>query len=320
MELVFLGTPAFSVPSLRALVDDGHHLRCVVTRPDRPRGRGRQPSPPAVKRAAKEQGLTVYQPEDINSPEAIRRIGGTGARLGVVVAYGEILCGELLKGLPEGFINLHASLLPRYRGAAPINRAIVNGEEETGVTVQRMVQKMDAGPILHQRSVGISADETAGELHDRLAEVGARALSEVLARMDRGEDVTERPQDPSQISYAPALDKEDGRVDWTMPAAELDCFVRGMTPWPGATSQFHGNHREEQVTLLEVTPLPERDSGTAPGTLVNIDEEDRPVVQTGRGMVLIKRIKPANSSGMDGSDFVHGHRAEVGDEFGGETR
>lgn len=315
MRLLFFGTPDFAVPSLLSLHQAGHEVELVVTRPDRPRGRGRKPAPSAVKRAALDLDLDICQPDSVNNPDVTAELADRDAEIGVVVAYGEILGPPLLRSVPRGFLNLHASLLPKYRGAAPINWAIMRGEEKTGVTVQRMVPEMDAGPMLEQRAIGIGRDETAGKLHDRLAEVGASAITDVVNRLDRGEEIPEQTQDSDEVTYAPKLEKKHGRVDWSLPAEEIRNRVRGVTPWPGAVTRYCGQNRCEEVTLMQVQTRPDhRDSGE-PGTVVEITDEERVVVRAGRGLVVIDRIKPANSREMDAADFVHGHRVQTGDIF-----
>lgn len=315
MRILFFGTPDFAVSSLRALHEAGHEVACVVTRPDRPRGRGRRPAPSAVKKAALELDLDLYQPETVNSPEALERFRREEPELGVIVAYGEILRLELLEVPERGFINLHASLLPRYRGAAPINWALIRGEKHTGVTIQRLAPRMDAGPILAQREVKIGPEETAGQLHDRLAEIGAAELAALLHRLEAGKEVPERPQDPEEVTYAPKLNKEHGRVDWTLPAEEIRHRVRGVTPWPGATTHFCGQHRCEEVTLTRVGTCPGVEGDEPPGTVLEITGEERLIVRAGRGAVVVQRLKPAGSREMDAADFVHGHRVERGDKF-----
>jgi methionyl-tRNA formyltransferase len=218
MRLVFAGTPDFAIPPLRALHDAGHDISGVITRPDRRRGRGHKMQPTPVKRAALELELPVLQPESINDDNFRESLRELEPELGVVVAYGAILHRPLLELPGRGFINLHASALPAYRGAAPINRVIMNGETETGVTVIRMVEEMDAGPVLARETVPIDPDDNAGDLHDRLAEVGARVLRGVVDDMDAGNPPRETPQDESKVSYAPMLSGEDRQIDWSRPA------------------------------------------------------------------------------------------------------
>jgi len=326
MKLAFLGSPDFAVPTLRALHEAGHELRLVVTRPDRPRGRGRKPAATAVKQAAEELGLPVLQPRSANSPDAIDALAGSGAELGIVAAYGEILKPAVLAALPQGFLNLHASLLPAYRGAAPIHWALIRGETETGVTIIRMAPKLDAGPILAARRVAIGAGETMGELHDTLAREGAALMADVVGRISAGQDVPERPQPKSGGFYARTLTKDDGRLDWTAAAGDVCNHVRGLNPWPGAHTTFRDREgRELAVTLLqaEAAPdmpapaapaVPDADGQAEPGIVLAV-EPHALLVQAGGGVVRVRRLKPAGSRAMAAEDFVHGHHVAPGDRF-----
>ena len=317
MELLFFGSPAFAVPSLRALHEAGHRFQTVVTQPDRPRGRSGRPAPTAVKQAALEFGLSVFQPASANAPEAVEALRGQGAELGVVVAYGEILKASLLCVPRRGFINLHASLLPKYRGAAPVNWALIHGEATSGVTLIRMSPRMDAGPILAQREVAVGEDETAGELAERLAVIGAEVLVAVVDRLAAGEDVPGRPQAEASASSAPKLTKENGRMDWSLSAAEIRNRVRGLTPWPGAYSELKCEGRLHRVTLLQVEALAESEPAPArePGMVVRADDAEGVVVRAGVGLVRINRLKPAGRQAMQAADFIHGCRLRPGDRF-----
>ena len=315
MRIVFLGTPDFSVPPLEALHGSGHDIVLVVSRPDMRRGRGRRPAPTPVKAAALRMGLPVYQPPTVNEPGAVERLCGVRPEIGVVVAYGEVLKREVLSVPREGFLNLHASLLPKYRGAAPINWAIMRGEKETGVTVQRMTRELDAGAILAQQSVVIGKDDTAGDLHDSLCERGAELMLDVVQRLSRGEALQERTQEPAEVSYAPKLTKKDGRIEWHQTAAQLRNRVRGLTPWPGAFCCFVGQDRTEDVIVLHVALGPEGEGTVAPGTVLSADDREGIVVQTGQGTVIIEKLKPASGRAMTAADFVHGHAVGPGDRF-----
>jgi len=304
-----------AAPALRAVHRAGHRVVLVVTRPDARQGRGQRMAVPAVKRAAQEFGLQVYQPRSVNRVGFIERLRAAGPDIGVVVAYGEILKRRVIEVAPRGFVNVHASLLPSYRGAAPVNWAVIRGETRTGVTVQRMVAELDAGPVLAQRAVGIGPDDTAGGLHDRLACVGAELLVEVLAQMEGPLPPVERPQDETAVTYAPKLTKEDSRIDWCLPAGEIRNRVRGLTPWPGAITRFVGGARSECVTLLKVAAAPHSNGDRAPGTVVNLTDQDGIMVQSGGGMVIIRELKPASGRAMTGADFAHGRHVQPGDRF-----
>ncbi len=315
MRILFFGTPEFAVPPLEAVQGAGHRVVLVVTRPDARRGRGRRPSPPPVKKAALRMGLELCQPRSLAGASCLERLRAADAELGVVVAYGAMLGREVLSVPQQGFLNLHASLLPKYRGAAPINWALIRGEEESGVTVLRMTPELDAGPILAQRRLAIGENETAGDLHDRLSAAGSALLVEVLNRLSTGQQVPERSQDPEGVSCAPKLTKKDGRIDWRRPAGELRNRVRGLTPWPGATTRFVGAERTEEVILLDVAAEPQADAGAQPGTVLGAGDEQGIVVQSGRGAVIIERLKPASGRAMSSADFLHGRRVRPGDRF-----
>jgi methionyl-tRNA formyltransferase len=314
MKLVFFGSPGFAVPSLRRLHGAGHSVMLVVTRPDRPRGRSGMPMATAVKVAAGDLGLPFFQPADPNAPGALAHLRGEGAELGVVVAYGEILSAEALATTSSGFLNLHASLLPDYRGAAPINWAIMRGEQETGVSVIRMAPRLDAGPVLAERPVRIGPDETAGQLEARLADMGAELLDDVVGRLARGELPEGREQPRRTSFFARRLTKEDGRIDWSAPAAEIHNRVRGLSPWPGAYCQFEGNGRNERVHLLRVRSAPAGPQRAEPGTVLQAGG-DGIFVKAGAGVVRILEVKPAGSRAMAAADFVNGRAVRAGDRF-----
>ncbi|MFO8007640.1 MAG: methionyl-tRNA formyltransferase [Candidatus Brocadiia bacterium] len=320
MKLLFFGSPDFAVPSLRALHAAGHDALRVVTRPDKPRGRGREPAATAVARVAEELGLDTCKPKSANNAEPVRELSATGAELGVVVAYGEILSPELLEATERGFLNVHASLLPDYRGAAPINWAVMRGEQVTGVSVIRMEPELDAGPLLARREVGIGPQETAGELYDRLAQVGAELITDVVGRIERGEPVPEEPQPAEGGFFARKLTKADGRVDWSRSAAEVCNHVRGVTPWPGARCSLEHDGQRTEVTLLSVEPPGLEGPQEPPGTILRAGEKAGLVVSTGGGGVRILELKPAGSRRMSARDFIHGHAVEPGDRFVGRGR
>ena len=315
MRIAFFGTPEFSVPTLEALDGAGHAVVLVVTRPDARRGRGRKLAPPAVKAAALRAGLSVFQPHRANQLAAVERLRSAAPELGVVVAYGGLLSGEVLSVPTHGFLNVHASLLPKYRGAAPINWAVMCGEKESGVTIIRMVPELDAGPILAQRSVPIGDDETAGELHDRLCGLGSELLLDVVSRISSGERPPERRQDASAASYAPRLTKKDARTDWNRPAGQIRNRVRGLTPWPGAVCRFLARGGAQDVILLRVAEGVEVRAARDVGEILRADEHEGIVVQAGQGEVIIQMLKPASGRAMTAADFIHGRRVRAGDRF-----
>jgi len=240
LRIVFCGTPAFALPTLRQLIaQQDFQVEAVVTQPDRPRGRGHETSISPVKAAALETGIAVYQPEKIKSESAFDFFKRLAPDVVVIIAYGQIIPQRLIEIPRLGWINLHGSLLPKYRGAAPINWAIANGEARTGITTMQVDAGLDTGPILLTHEVEIAPDETAPQLYARLAEAGAPLMAETLRRLDRNE-ITAQPQQNSQASLAPLLKKEDGRIDWSLAAPKIYNRIRGLQPWPGAFTAFRG--------------------------------------------------------------------------------
>jgi methionyl-tRNA formyltransferase len=237
MRLIFMGTPGFAVPSLEGIVAAGHDVVAVFTQPDRPKGRGRRDAMPAVKEAALRLGLAVYQPERVRRPDAVEQLRGMAPEAMVVVGYGQIIPKAILDIPPMGIVNVHASLLPKYRGAAPVQWAIARGETRSGVTTMRINEGLDTGAMLLKWETEIGAEETAVELGERLAAAGAELLVRTLAELPT---IEAEPQDESQASYAPILKKEDGKIEWTMPAREVLNRVRGFVPWPGAFGFLRG--------------------------------------------------------------------------------
>lgn len=261
LRLAFFGTPDAAVPSLERLADAGHDIALVITQPDRPKGRGYEPAPSPVKRAALARGLPVSEPLKIRQTEFIDTLRGLGLEVMVVVAYGKIIPQAIIDIPPLGIVNVHFSLLPAYRGAAPVEWAVANGETLTGVTTMRIDAGLDTGDILLQREVEIGTEETAAELSRRLASIGADLLLETLEGLRTGA-VTPRPQDHSRATYAPMLTKEDGRIDWSWPALKIHNRVRGFQPWPGAYCLFRGR----LLHIWRTRPTPETVSGP-PGAL-----------------------------------------------------
>lgn len=314
MRIVFWGTPEFAVPSLRALQEEGHLVVAVVTRPDRPAGRGRRLRAPPVKQEAENEGIEVLQPEDPNSPEFLERLRELQPDLSIVVAYGAILSEELVDLPRLGSINVHASLLPELRGAGPVNWAIIRGHRHSGVTVMRIVPELDAGPILYRVESRFPPDVTAGELSQQLAEMGAMALVEALAQMEAG-TLPEVDQDHGRATYAPKLSRETARLDWTLTAEELDRWIRGCDPWPAAWTTLRG----EPVQLF--APRPVEDTAAAattaaePGTVVLADPARGLRVRSGRGVLEIGEVKPAGGSRMDSASWIAGRGVEAGDRF-----
>jgi len=299
MRLVFLGTPAFAVPTLERLVERGHRVLAVVTQPDRPKGRGQTLAAPPVKEAALRLGLPVFQPERIKHPEAVDHLRSIAPEAMVVVGYGQIIPQSILDIPPLGILNVHASLLPKYRGAGPIRWSIVNGETVTGVTIMRIDAGLDTGPMLLKVETAIGADETAVELGRRLSTVGADLLVEALNALAGGRVVPE-PQDSAQATYAPLLKKEDGRIDWSRSAAEIHNQVRGMQPWPGAYTTFRG----AALHVWRARPVA-AGVGHTPGALASIKP---PVVACGTSALELIEVQMEGRKRMAAADFANGHR------------
>lgn len=302
MRVVFMGSPDFAVPPLQALLDH-HDVALVVTQPDKRAGRGKRMSAPPVKELAVAAGVPVLQPASARGPEVVAALRETGAELGVVVAYGKILPRGVLEAFPRGCVNVHASLLPRYRGAAPIQWAILRGETETGVTIMQLDEGMDTGPMLCKRSLGIAPDDTAGTLFQRLAPLGAELLLDAMGGLERGAIVAE-PQDAAQATYAPMLKKDDGAVDWTRSAVEVRDHVRGMDPWPGA---FTGLGQ----TRLRVFLAALAQGSGQPGQVLGVDERGL-MVACGDGAVTIAAVQAPGGRRMEARAFAGGHHIPPG--------
>ena len=322
MRLVFFGTPEFAVPVLDALVRSQHEVVAAVTQPDRPKGRHRTPSPPAVKVAALSHGIAVLQPPDVNEREAVQSLLRLAPEAAVVISYGQKLSREVLEVPPHGCLNVHLSLLPKYRGAAPVAWALAKGEVETGVTIISMVERIDAGPVLGQVMTGIDPTETADDLTRQLAALGAGLIIDVLDRVESG-TAQPTPQDESAVTYARSLRKSDGLIDWQASPERIRNLVRGMTPWPGAFSFLQGRKGKwQRLIILEARPSgPEVpiDASCAPGTIVAADDNGL-AVATGTGGVSITRVHPAGKKPMDVAQFLRGHRLAERQMFGaGET-
>jgi len=309
MRIVFMGTPQAAVPTLRRCLEDGHEVVAVWTQPDKPAGRGNKVAFTPVKEFALAHGLSVFQPARIKNDEAKQLFASHGADVAVVVAYGRILPDEFLRAPRRGCINVHFSLLPLYRGAAPANWAIVKGEIETGVTTMFIEPALDTGPILLQRKTPIGEKETAPELMQRLAEIGAELLGETLARLN---DLTPRPQHDADATFAPVLNKEDGLIDWSQTAFEIERRIRGFQPWPNAYTSFNS----KSLILWEAQPAISVTSGVANGEVI-MAQKDELVVQCGQQTALrVLEVQPEARKRMAARDFINGMRLRVGDRFG----
>lgn len=313
MRILFWGTPDFAVPALRALLGEVHEVVGVVTQPDRPAGRGRAPRPSQVKLLAEEEGVPVLQPERARGPEFLAAARALEPDLSVVVAYGQILKREVLDLPRLGSINVHASLLPELRGAAPINWAIRLGHQKTGITIMRMVEQMDAGPILHQVEEPIGDEETASDLAGRLSELGAEALIEALALLELGE-LKEREQDESRATFAPRLTRANTRIEWHDNAVAIGRHIRSLDAVPGAWTEHRGN----DLKLFRPLPEPEYEHEAEPGTVLHVhgtDAAEGMRIACGTGALLVREVKPAGRRRMTTAEWVRGRGIEEGERL-----
>lgn len=316
MRILFMGTPEFAVPSLAALLASEDEVVAVVTQPDRPKGRGQALTAPPVKVLAQQHGKPVIQPTKMKDPALLEALKAWNADVIVVVAFGRILPPSILALPPRGCINVHGSLLPKYRGAAPIQWAVINGEQETGITTMLMDEGMDTGAMLLRESTAIRPDDTSGTLAERLAQVGAQLLLRTLQQVKAGQ-LQPIPQDHGQATLAPIIKKEHGLIDWTMSAAAIANRVRGFAPWPGAYTFAAG----ERWTIWAAATLPAsaETSGAAPsgspGTVVRANKEGI-VVRTGDGLLCITSLQPAGSRRMAVGDYLAGHPIAPGVHLG----
>lgn len=304
-----MGTPEFAVPSLEALLKSEDEVVGVVTQPDRPKGRGHALTLPPVKVIAQRAGIPILQPVKIKTPDFLEALVSWKPDLIAVTAFGRILHAPILNLPPKGCVNVHGSLLPKYRGAAPVQWAVINGETETGITTMLMDEGMDTGPMLLQERLVITPEDTAGTLAPRLAELGGRLLVETIRQLKAG-TLVPRAQDHSQATMAPLLKKEDGLIDWTMGAGTLANRIRGLSPWPGAYT-FHG---QDRWNIWKASISPDH-SHKPPGTVVGLTKHSIQVA-TGQGLLELVEIQTANSKRMSAGQFLAGHRVSVGTRFG----
>ena len=305
MVIVFFGTPQFAVPSLEHLIASRHTVRAVVTQPDRPRGRGQRVVDAPVKAAARQHGIEVFQPERLREPAVAATLAGWTPDLGVVVAYGKLIPRELLQLPRFGMINVHASLLPKYRGASPVHRAIMGGERETGVTIMQVVEALDAGDMLAKTARPIDPGETSEAVERDLAGLGARLLVDVIDRLEAGTIVAE-PQDDARSTYAPRLRKEEGLIDWSLPAQRIHDRVRGLYPWPHAYTYLDGARLIVLQTRLANVP-----AAGAPGEILDASREAIHVA-TGDGVLAVERLQPEGRRPMTAREFLAGRPLRPG--------
>lgn len=310
MKIVFMGTPEFAVPSLDKLVREGYEVTAVITQPDKPKGRGNKLTPPPVKEYADRQGIRVLQPSKVKTADSVTLLKGIGPDLLVTVAYGQLLSKDILDIPTLGCINVHGSLLPKYRGAAPIHWAVINGEPETGVTTMYTDIGMDTGDMLLKRAVNISESMTVGELHDKLSEIGADVLIETLRELEKG-TLERLPQPNGEASYAPIIKKEVGRINWLKSSLEIHNLVRGTNPWPGSYSHYKG----ERIRIWKTSVINDSNALKKPGTIYGVGNGGM-IVATGSGYLTIDEIQFDSSKRMSVEEYVRGHRIDEGEVLG----
>lgn len=308
MRIIFMGTPDFSVGTLEALVEAGHEVCLVVTQPDKPKGRGKEMQYTPVKEAALKHGIEVYQPRRIREAECVEKLRQYNADIMVVIAFGQIIPKEILEMVPYGCVNVHASLLPKYRGAAPIQWSIIDGEAVTGVTTMQMDEGLDTGDMLLKTEVPITAEETGESLHDKLAEAGAALCVETLAKLQEGSIVPEK-QGESPTAYARMLDKKLGNIDWKKSAVEIERLVRGLNSWPSAYTYWN-----KKVVKIWKASVTDENSNEQAGTVVKV-EKDGFYVQTGNGLLKVIELQIPGKKRMDAGAFLRGYTIEPGEVF-----
>lgn len=306
MRIVFMGTPDFAVPSLQALIDAGHDVCAVYTQPDKPQGRKQILTAPPVKTLALEHDIPVFQPNTLKNEDEQARLRELAPEVIIVVAYGKLLPKAVLDIPPHGCINVHGSLLPRWRGAAPIQWAVIAGDEMAGVTTMQMAEGLDTGDMLLTYETKVGEKETAGELFDRLAQSGAELLIQTLVKLD---EITPRPQDDAQSCYAHMLDKQMAVIDWSKSAHEIDCLIRGLNPWPIALTMLSGER-------LKVFAAEKANGNGEPGTVLEADPKKGLTVACGEGALKLIEIQLVGGKRMKATDFLRGHSLEVGVKLG----
>lgn len=311
MRIVFMGTPDFAVPSLDILVRNGYDVVLVVTQPDKPKGRGHQVAYSPVKEYAIKNGLAVEQPEKIGDEACVAKLKALNPDLFITCAFGQFLPQRVLDIPRKGTINVHGSLLPKYRGAAPIQWAIINGDKKTGITTMMTVLKMDAGDILLQNEIELDDDITAGQLYDRMSLLGAETLLQTLKALEDG-SLTPVPQPECDTCYAQKITRETGLIHWELPAVQIHNLVRGTNPWPGAYSFFNG----ERMRVWKTQVIDQdKTTGSLPGTILSITKDGFDV-QTGKGIIRVVEVQCDNAKRLTVNQYVCGHLVRVGDRFG----
>lgn len=311
MKIVFMGTPDYAAAALEALIGAGHEILAAVTQPDKPKGRSGELVPPPVKRCAQAHGIPVMQPGRIKAPEAVEELRRLEAEVYVVAAFGQILSQEILDIPPLGCLNIHASLLPKYRGASPIQHALLNGERRTGITIMQMDAGIDTGDMLYKKEIAIGEEDTCETLYPRLAALGGEAAVEALELLEQGRLTPERQRDELS-SYAPLIRKEMGRIDFGESAETIDRKIRAMTPWPSAYTSYHGR----QLKIWRAVPVHRAEpSGCSPGEILETDR-DSVTVAAGQGALCIRELQLEGKKRMTVHDFLLGARLQPGDVLG----
>lgn len=310
MKIIFMGTPDFAAGALRALIGAGYEIAAVVTQPDKAKGRSKEPMPSPVKVCALEHHIPVLQPKRIKAPEAVEELRTYQADVYIVAAYGQILSQEILDIPKYGCLNIHASLLPKYRGAAPIQHVIIDGEERTGITIMQMDAGIDTGDMLYKKELIVAAEDTYETLHDKLMELGGKAVTEALALLEQGKLTPER-QDDIQSCYAPLIEKSMGEIDFSRTAAEIDRLIRGMTPWPSAYTVCRGR----QLKIWKAVPDKKDVAGHVPGEILSV-EKDSVTVATGKGVLRLLELQAEGKKRMTAHDFLLGVKLQPGEILG----
>lgn len=318
LRIAMMATGEFALPSLKALVDSDHQVVALITQPDRVNPRGKiHPHP--VKEFALSEGISVLQPASVNKPEIVEQLEALNLDVIAVAAYGQILSANVIKVPRLGMYNLHGSLLPRHRGAAPVQYSVWMGDELAGITIFQIEPKLDAGPMILKRTTPIGPEETSGELHDRLAEIGAEAFVEAISLIESG-DAVPLPQNSEEVTLSPKIKKEQGEINWELTPREIDCHIRAMQPWPNPYTYLHRQDRPaERLLILKILPV--RDASPAsvsPGTVIK-QTKDQLLVQTGDGVVSLEIIQRAGKKPMQIGEFLRGTEIQPGDRLGPES-
>ena len=311
MKVIFMGTPDFAVGTLETLIEAGHEVVLAVTQPDKPKGRGKEMQYTPVKECALKHAIPVFQPRRVREPECIEELRKYDADIMVVVAFGQILPKEILEMCTYGCVNVHASLLPKYRGSAPIQWAIIDGEEVTGVTTMQMDEGLDTGDMLLKTEIPVEPKETGGSLFDKLAQAGAKLCVETLEALQNG-TVTPIPQGETTTAYAKMLDKQLGDINWNKTAVEIERLIRGLTPWPSAYTNW--NDKVMKIWDAEVSAIDVEMEDAKPGTIVKV-EKDAFYVQTGEGLLKVCELQIPGKKRMDAGAFLRGYQVKVGEEL-----